>query len=73
MRNKIIIAVSAAAIIAVALTSCKGRRADDTPNGETVEVVIEPTVISVDSTEIVLPESVQGVDVIEDNSDSEVR
>ncbi len=49
MKSKAVIIVSAAAIMGVALSSCKGRRADDTPNGETVDVVLEPTVVAEDT------------------------
>lgn len=39
----------AVAAVAVAVCSCKGRRADASPNGETVEVVLEPTVAATDT------------------------
>lgn len=43
MRVKSQYIAAAAVIMAVACTSCKGRYADATPNGETVEVnVVEP-------------------------------
>ena len=53
MRRNVILAVSAAAIGVVALTSCKGRYADGTPNGETVDVVLEATVAPADTLTVV--------------------
>lgn len=50
MRNKLQYLAAAAVIMAVACTSCKGRYADATPNGETIEVNVVPTsVVSPDS------------------------
>lgn len=46
---KRILCICAVAAVAVAVCSCKGRRADGTPNGETVEVVLEPTVDATDT------------------------
>ena len=44
MKASKIIVIAAVAAACVGLVSCKGRRADATPNGDTVEVVIEPAV-----------------------------
>lgn len=41
---KNIAAVGVIALAAVGMSSCKGRHADATPNGETVDVVIEESV-----------------------------
>jgi len=43
------ITIAAVALLSVGLMSCAGRRADGTPNGETVEVVLQPTVDACDT------------------------
>lgn len=53
MSMKRILYICAVAAVAVAVCSCKGRRADATPNGETVEVVLEPTVAATDTATVV--------------------
>lgn len=49
MKANTITAIAAVALLCCGLASCKGRRADATPNGETVDVVIEPTVVLEDT------------------------
>lgn len=41
--------IGGVALLMAGLVSCKGRRADDTPNGETVEVVLSATVSETDT------------------------
>lgn len=43
------IIIAAVALLSVGLISCKGHRADGTPNGETVEVVLQPTLEAADT------------------------
>lgn len=44
--------ICAVGAVSVAVCSCQGRRADGTPNGETVEVVLEPTVSPTDTASV---------------------
>ncbi|MCM1004941.1 MAG: hypothetical protein NC402_01440 [Prevotella sp.] len=43
MKTRIIAMSAAIAVTALSFVSCQGRRADATPNGETVEVEIQST------------------------------
>lgn len=49
MRRNLQYFAAAAVIMAVACSSCKGRYADATPNGETVEVNVAETATAADA------------------------
>lgn len=49
MRRNLQYFAAAAVIMAVACSSCKGRYADATPNGETVEVNVVETATAADT------------------------
>lgn len=74
MRLNIQYIAAAAVIMAVACTSCKGRYADSTPNGQTIEVdVTEPAESAIvnagDSTGIVMPTDAPVVTKVSSNKD----